>query len=89
MAGIAHLFKAETLPLLNKIQPTTWLDSPLKTSAIDFTQPFLWFDDYAFDADKKVLLDNNVLDNWIKVDLTRNPEQLHDFIDDFPLPNFR
>lgn len=83
---IAYLFRPETLALLNKIQPTTWVDSPLKTSAIDFSQPFLWFDDYVFDADKKILHDNNAQDNWIKVDLVKNPKQLRDFINDFPLP---
>lgn len=86
VAGIADLYNDKTVELLHQIQPTTWLDSPLKTSAIDFSQPFLWFDDYVFDADKKVLLENNALDNWIKVDLVKNPGQLMDFVDDFPLP---
>lgn len=83
---LAEFFDKETVKLLERIKPTTWVHSPLKTSAIDFSKPFLWFDDYPFDADKRVLFEHNTLDNWIKVDLVKNPNQLGDFIDDFPLP---
>lgn len=69
------------------IKPTTWVNSPNKTSAIDFTKPFLWFDDDCFFGEKQDLLKHNVFDNWIKVDLSANENQLKSFLVSFPLPN--
>lgn len=86
VAGISHLFDEKTVNLLRQIKPTVWLGSPLKTSAIDFSQPFLWFDDYPLNADKQVLKNRGVLDNWIEVDLVKNPHQLNRYITSFPLP---
>ena len=40
---IAQYFDRETIILLNMIKPTKW--NMAKTDAIDFTLPFLWFDD--------------------------------------------
>ena len=67
------------------IKPTTWLSSPNKTSAIDFSKPFLWFDDDLFYGEKQQLIENNALDNYIKVDLRQDPDQLQKFINDFPI----
>jgi hypothetical protein len=39
-----------------------------------------------FYEEKQDLLKHNSLDNWIKVDLTKNPDQLLKFINSFPLP---
>ena len=81
---IGHLFSNEIVELMKKIKPTTW--DLAKTRAIDFTQPFLWFDDDLFYEEKETLNQNGLLDNWIGVDLSRNPDQLQNFIDSFPLP---
>ena len=83
---IGHLFDEETVELMKKIKPTIWLDSSAKTDAIDFTQPFLWFDDDLFVNEREALMANNVLDNWIEVDLSKNPDQLQVFLQSFPLP---
>lgn len=83
---IKDFFDNETVKMLEKIKPTTWLESPLKTEAIDFDVPFLWFDDYAFDADRRVLEERGVFENWIKVDLVKDPDQLGKFVTSFPLP---
>ncbi len=85
---IGHLFDEKTIEYLKMIKPTTWLDSPNKTSAIDFTKPFLWFDDDCFIGEKQELLQHNKLDNWIEVDLAKNPDKLRDFIISFPLPSY-
>ncbi len=81
---IGHLFDAETVELMKKIKPTTWQTA--KTRGIDFTKPFLWFDDGLFYAEKADLLAHGVLDNWIKVDLKKDPNQLAKFVASFPIP---
>lgn len=81
---IGHLFDDETVDLMKKIKPTSWQTS--KTRAIDFDKPFLWFDDDLFYEEKETLLEKGVLDNWIEVDLAKDPDQLAQFVDSFPLP---
>lgn len=81
---IGHLFDNETADLMKEIKPTTW--DMAKTRAIDFTQPFLWFDDDLFYEEKQTLLENNVFDNLITVDLKNDPDQLKKFINSFPVP---
>ena len=83
---VGRLFKSETIELMKQIKPTTWLHSPSKTAAIDFSKPFLWFDDDLFLSERKELIENNVLDNWIEVDLRKDPDMLLKFIQSFPLP---
>jgi hypothetical protein len=81
---VGHLFDAKTVELMKKIKPTNW--DVAKTDAIDFSKPFLWFDDDCFDFEREVLVQHGVLDNWIKVDLRRDEYQLQKFILSFPLP---
>lgn len=80
---IGHLFDAETVALLKQIKPTSW--EVAKTRAIDFEQPFLWFDDDLFYEEKQDLIKHGVMDSWIEVNLSRNENQLSDFIVSFPL----
>jgi hypothetical protein len=70
--------KPETLKLLEKIKPTEW--GEFKTDAIDFSKPFLWFDDDLFPEEKEVLEKHNVLKSHVMVDLYKNPNQLKDLI---------
>ena len=81
---IGHLFDDETVELMEKIKPTSWQTA--KTRAIDFNKPFLWFDDDLFYEEKETLKKHNVLDNWIEVDLAKNPDQLVQFLASFPRP---
>ncbi len=83
---IGHLFKPETVELMRQIKPTTWLNSPCKTAAIDFSKPFLWFDDDLFLSEKKELIEHDAFDNWIQIDLRKDPNMLQKIIQDFPLP---
>jgi hypothetical protein len=83
---VGHLFKPETVELMKQIMPTTWLHSPSKTAAIDFSIPFLWFDDDLFLSERQELTEHNALDNWIEVDLRKDPDMLLRFIQSFPLP---
>jgi hypothetical protein len=81
---IGHLFDNETIELMQKIKPTSWQTA--KTRAIDFSKPFLWFDDDLFYEEKEVLAKHGALDNWIEVDLAKDPDQLAQFVTSFPLP---
>lgn len=81
---IGHLFKPDVQELMLLIKPTSWQTA--KTRAIDFTQPFLWFDDDLFYEEKAELVEHGVFDNRIEVDLSKNPDQLKDFINSFPIP---
>lgn len=81
---IGHLFDAETAELMRKIKPTSW--DMAKTRAIDFSKPFLWFDDDLFYEEKQTLIEHDVLDNLITVDLSKDPDQLGKFVTSFPLP---
>ena len=81
---IGHLFDDETVELMKKIKPTSWQTA--KTRAIDFNKPFLWFDDDLFYEEKEALKKHGVLDNWIEVDLAKNPDQLVQFLASFPRP---
>ena len=83
---IKQYFEEKTVELLRKIKPTNWLESSNKTAAIDFTKPFLWFDDNCFYGEKQELVENGVFNNWIKVDLQSDPNVLLKYIHDFPLP---
>ena len=81
---VGHLFDEETVALMRKIKPTRW--NVAKTEAIDFTKPFLWFDDDCFSDERAVLNSHGVFENWIEVDLGKNVNQLRNFIESFPLP---
>lgn len=76
--------KPVTTKLLQKVKTTKW--DNFKTDAIDFTKPFLWFDDDLYPKEEQELTKNIALGNYIKVDLYKNPNQLADFISSFPAP---
>lgn len=65
----------KTLALLEKIKPTDWYS--LKTEAIDFSQEFVWFDDYVMSAERKVLLENDAYMRLHMIDLKRDPDYLN------------
>ncbi len=81
---IGHLFEDDVTRLMEKIKPTSW--ETAKTRAIDFSTPFLWFDDDLFFEEKEELNKHGLLDNWIEMDLAKNPNQLANFLSSFPIP---
>lgn len=81
---MTQFFDTETIELMKQIKPTNW--NVAKPDAIDFSKPFLWFDDTCFDFEKAILQKHGALENWIEVDLRKNPSALKDFLDDFPIP---
>ena len=81
---VGHLFDIETIALMRNIKPTRW--GTAKTEAIDFSKPFLWFDDDCFPDERASLINHGVLDNWIEVNLGKDVSQLRNFLESFPVP---
>ena len=71
---LTRFFAGPTLTHLKHIRPSYW--DMMKTEAIDFTQPFLWFDDDLFDEERDSLIRNNAFDSWVEVDLANDETQL-------------
>lgn len=86
MSHISHLFDDDVAELMKKMKPTKWFPSSSKTAAIDFSQPFLWFDDDLFPNERIELLKHGVLENWIQIDLRKDPDCLGKILSSFPIP---
>ena len=74
---IEYLNRASTedlRPRLEMFKPVTW--SLKKTEAIDFSKPFLWFDDDCFSGEKIDLDEHGVFNSWIEVNLAKYPDQM-------------
>jgi hypothetical protein len=72
-AVLRHLepfVSVDEMALLKKIKTTEW--RTLKTEAIDFEKPFLWFDDFLFLAEREILKNAGVFDCWIEIDLSKD-----------------
>lgn len=81
---LSNKFEPEVVELVSRVRPTRW--SFAKTQAIDFSRPFLWFDDELVVHERIELIKNNVLENWIEVNLARDENRLADFLVRFPQP---
>ncbi|MDP2630272.1 MAG: hypothetical protein Q8P56_02595 [Candidatus Uhrbacteria bacterium] len=78
---LLSMMSFEAREYIDKILPTDW--NARKTDAIDFSQDFRWFDDYAMEAEKEILRKNNCFDKFIRVDLKNNPDQLKNLTEVF------
>jgi len=76
---LERFFDKETIEIMKNILPTNW--DTLKTEAIDFSQPFLWFDDDLFYEERKVLIENNCLDSRVEIDLAKDEYQLKKYLE--------
>lgn len=76
---LARFFDAGIVDLLKQIKPSYW--DVLKTEAIDFGRPFLWFDDDLLDTEREILEQHNALGSWVEVDLARDQHHLRELID--------
>jgi len=84
IGDLAKIFEPKITQLLYQVRPIRW--SFAKTQAIDFSRPFLWFDDELVVHERLELLKNHALQNWIKVDLAQDENRLADFLIRFPRP---
>ena len=71
---LSRFVSSDALDLLERVEPTNW--STLKTEAIDFSQSFIWLDDYAFHAEREVMAKHDALRQLFLVDLERDPDKL-------------
>jgi len=74
--ALAPYLKPETVALFDKIKPAVW--NEMKTEGINFSEKFIWIDDDLWEEELKVLENHNATDNFILVDLKKNPDQLKD-----------
>ncbi len=81
---LAPYLKPKTAERLHLIKDTTW--DTWKTEGIDFSKPFLWFDDDLYIREREALIEHDALDNHILVNLHKDPDQLADFVRSFPVP---
>lgn len=68
------LKKKRTMELIEFIKPTDW--DELKTDAIDFTKPFLWFENEIFSDEMEILNHYHATKCFRKIDLVKDPTQL-------------
>lgn len=73
---LAPHLKPETVLLLDKIKPSVW--NEMKTDGINFSEKFIWLDDDLWQDELKVLERHNATDNFVLIDLQKNPDQLKD-----------
>lgn len=76
---LSGALKPETLELLDQIKSTEW--GEMKTEAIDFSQRFLWLDDDLWPEELAALEKHNATDNFIMINLNKDPEQLKDILE--------
>lgn len=76
---LQKFFDEKTMVYIHKILPTYWETN--KTEAIDFSKPFLWFDDDLFKEEREVLVKNNCLNSWIEIDFDKDENQLAKYLD--------
>ena len=69
---LSMYYPTEVIEKLRTISPAYWND--LKTEAIDLNSVFFWLDDYAMEAEKKVLNSCNKLNSLILVNLKNRNE---------------
>jgi hypothetical protein len=75
--AIEYLQRATTVnirPWVETFKPVTW--NLKKTEAIDFSKPFLWFDDDCYSGEKIDLQNNDAYNSWIEVNLAKYPDQM-------------
>lgn len=82
ISHLSRVLDGETIEIAKKVNSTNWETS--KTEAIDFTEPFLWFDDMLFDLERNDLIEKNALRSWVEVDFSKDIDSLEKFIQNFP-----
>lgn len=74
VAVLAPFLSAETTELIGRVRPTNWGD--WKTDAIDYSQPFLWFDDDLYPEEKEALEAHGALGGHVLVNLSQDTNRL-------------
>lgn len=76
------LLEPVTMELLSQVRGAKW--DLWKTEAIDFSRPFLWFDDDCYPEEKAALEQHEVLANWVEINLSKDEQQLQRYLNRMP-----
>lgn len=71
---LSNVLPQSYIHLLSVVKPTSWDNN--KTDAIDYSQPFIWFDDELYPEEREELEKRGLLGSWYEIDLSKNEEQL-------------
>ena len=74
IARLKRVLPDEYMKYVEQYLPTAW--TGLKTEAIDFSKPFIWFDNDGINEEREVLKKNRAEDSLVEVNLIENPNQL-------------
>lgn len=77
---VKSVLSEELHPEIDRIKPTEWAER--KTEAIDFSGPFMWFDDAPSPEDLVILSEANPDQLLIEMNLVENPDQLREIVRD-------
>lgn len=79
MKHIKRYFPEGSHQYLAKIQATNW--GAMKTDTLNFSEDFIWFDDYLMQAELQVLEDHGAESKHIMINLEENPYQLEEILE--------
>lgn len=71
---LSRVLTEDIISLLRAVKPTTWDNN--KTEAIDFSKPFVWFDDELYPGEQEDLDQYGAQNSWYEIDLSENEDQL-------------
>jgi hypothetical protein len=71
----------DLVPLLRRVNPTIWHN--FKTEAIDFSKPFVWFEDDLREEESAALEDKGFQDSVVLIDLHQDPHDLEKKFEQF------
>ncbi|MCA9348006.1 hypothetical protein KC867_01195 [Candidatus Saccharibacteria bacterium] len=73
---VKYVTKRRTLEQITRLNPAIW--SEAKTDAIDFHEPFLWYDSDIFSEEIEILTHYHASACYRQINLTKDPTQLMD-----------
>lgn len=71
---LSRVLPEATIMLLKGVKPTRWDNN--KTDAINFSEPFIWFDDELYSEEKERLQEEGKLSSHHLIDLSKDQDHL-------------
>lgn len=79
LSHLSNTLSEPFIALLRPVKATTWDNA--KTDAIDYSQPFIWFDDELYTEERIELEKRGLLSSWYEIDLSKNEDQLEEALE--------
>lgn len=70
--SLSRFYTGEDLSMLNRFRGTDWNNS--KTEAINWSEPFVWLEDWPFNFEIEQLKRNDCYDSLVQINLTNENE---------------